>query len=246
MAVSDNDVIIETRTMRLEESWSGELTQVILEDLIQVSRIKFRPTIAFRLNFSSHARCQIQNNTVRPNWLPRLSPWERRGPSSLKNIYFQVVFNKCFYLVPMYIKTAENWQLIRAVTSSWPCLSINKSRIFSKFVGYSYLVHWEIGEFSSRRVYEPLTQTVASLGGGGPPRVSPFWGDTIWVFFLLRLKTHWLVGKDLIFFFFGHHIGYFRTESQLVLLRRPFFWSLPIFWPIKGATTKSRPGCHYS
>ena len=65
-------------------------------------------------------------------------------------------------------------------------------------------------------------------------------------FFLLRPKIHWLVGKDLFYFFLV--ITYFRTENQLVLQRRPFFlfWSSPIFWRIKGATTKSRPGGNHS
>ena len=48
--------------------------------------------------------------------------------------------------------------------------------------------------------------------GGGTPRVSSFWGDTIcFVFFLLRPKTHWLVGKNL--FFWSPHTFGLKTNS---------------------------------
>ena len=38
---------------------------------------------------------------------------------------------------------------------------------------------------------------------------------------------------------------YFWTESPLMLNRRPFFCSSPIFGTKKGATTKFHPGCHH-
>ena len=54
---------------------------------------------------------------------------------------------------------------------------------------------------------------------------------------LFRPKTHWMVGKDLFIFFLLSHTFGLKTNS----FRREdlFFLSLPIFWPIKGATILS-------
>ena len=100
--------------------------------------------------------------------------------------------------------------------------------------------------------------------GGGSHWVSPFWGDTIlscetitppicgkYLFSSLCLVVPILIWtknppifrqKPVFFLVFT----YFWTENPLILQRKPFFfWSSPIFGTKKGATTKSRPGCHH-
>ena len=62
------------------------------------------------------------------------------------------------------------------------------------------------------------------------------WSST----FSFGLKTHWFLAKTFFLVF-----TYFWSENPLISKRRPFFWSSPIFGMKKGATTKSRPGCHH-
>ena len=89
-----------------------------------------------------------------------------------------------------------------------------------------------------------LSEAVASLEGGGPPRVSPFWGDTIlWC----ETITPMICGKYLTFFtLFGCPHPYMWIKNPLIFRQRPFFGvclHLLYFWYEKGCHhEKSRPG----
>ena len=70
----------------------------------------------------------------------------------------------------------------------------------------------------------------------------PASGVTVLFFFSFETENPLMSWQRPFFFFWSSHTFGLKTEHQLVLQRRPFFfWSSPIFWPIKGATTKSRP-----
>ena len=84
--------------------------------------------------------------------------------------------------------------------------------------------------FTKLKIWFPKTNSlrIVALQEGRGWRPAPSvtilgWHHLFFFFcFLLRPKTHWLVGKNLFLLV----ITYFQTESQLVLKRRPFFYFL--------------------
>ena len=97
---------------------------------------------------------------------------------------------------------------------------------------------------------------MASLEGGGPPRVSPFWGDIIlWcetissptcgkylTFFTLFGRPHPhldykpidFLGEDLFFFFFFWSSHTFGPKTHLFCSEDLFFLVFTYFWCEKG------------